>query len=99
MFSHIVVFWTDPAKPEAADKLINGANELLKTIPGLTHFHIGKMVNSERPVVDQTYQVALNTAFTNKHAQDEYQIHPQHLEFIEKYTKPFVKKITVYDFE
>ena len=99
MFSHIVIFWTDPAKPEAADAVIAGANQFLKGIPGLTFFHIGKMVGSARPVVDQTYQVALNTAFTSKQAQDDYQIHPQHLEFVAQCVKPFVKKVTVYDFE
>jgi hypothetical protein len=99
MFSHIVIFWTDPARPEAADEVIAGANKLLKTIPGLTHFHIGKMVGSQRPVVDQTYQVALNTVFTSKQAQDAYQVHPQHLEFVAQCVKPFVKKVLVYDFE
>lgn len=98
-FSHIVIFWTDPAKPEAADEVIAGGHKYLKNIPGLVHFHIGKMVGSQRPVVDQTYQVALNTAFTSKQAQDEYQAHPQHLEFIAQYVKPFVKKVLVYDFE
>ncbi len=99
MFSHVVIFWTDPAKPEAADAVIAGGEKFLKTIPGLTHFHIGKMVGSTRPVVDQTYQVALNTVFASKQAQDDYQVHPQHLEFIAQCVKPFVKKVVVYDFE
>ena len=98
MFSHVVIFWTDPAKPEAADAVVAGGNKHLKGIPGITHFHIGKMVGSPRPVVDQTYQVALNTVFVSQQAQDEYQIHPAHLEFIAKCVKPFVKKVTVYDF-
>jgi len=99
MFSHVVIFWTDPEKPEAADAVIAGGNKFLKSIPGLTHFHIGKMVGSTRPVVDQTYQVALNTVFTSKQAQDDYQVHPQHLEFVAQCVKPFVKKVLVYDFE
>lgn len=98
-FSHIVIFWTDPAKPNAADEVIAGANKFLKPIPGITHFHIGKMAGSHRPVVDQTYQVALNTVFTSKQAQDDYQVHPQHLEFVAQCVKPFVKKVVVYDFE
>ena len=99
MFSHVVIFWADPTKPEAADAVIAGANKFLKTIPGLTHFHIGKMVGSTRPVVDQTYQVALNTVFTSKQAQDDYQVHPQHLEFVAQCVKPYVKKVAVFDFE
>ena len=99
MFSHVVIFWTDPAKPEAADEVIAGAKKYLQPIPGLTHFHVGKMVGSTRPVVDQSYQVALNTAFASKQAQDDYQVHPLHLEFIAQYVKPFVKNVTVYDFK
>ena len=98
MFSHVVIFWTDPAKPEAADAVIAGAHQLLKPIPGMTHFHVGKMVPSHRPVVEQSYQVALNTVFTSKQAQDDYQVHPQHLEFVAQCVKPFVKKVVVYDF-
>ena len=99
MFSHVVIFWTDPANPQAADELIAGATKHLKAIPGLTHLHIGKMVGSHRPVVDQSYQVALNTEFASKQAQDEYQVHPEHLVFVDKYVKPLVKKVVVYDFE
>ena len=98
MFSHIVIFWTDPAKPGAADELMEGARKYLQPIPGLHQFHIGKMVGSERPVVEQTYQVALNTVFTSKEAQDDYQVHPLHLEFVARYVKPLVKRVVVYDF-
>ncbi|MEW6157422.1 MAG: Dabb family protein [Verrucomicrobiota bacterium] len=98
MFSHVVVFWTDPANPKAADDLIAGAEKYLKGIPGVEFFHIGKMVTSHRPVVDQTYQVALNVVFKDKQAQDEYQIHPSHVEFVEKVFKPACKRVVVYDF-
>ena len=99
MFSHIVIFWTDPAQPGAADELVAGGRKLLPSIPGVTQFHIGKMVGSTRPVVDQTYQVALNLIFPSKQAQDDYQAHPQHVEFVTKYVKPLTRRILVYDFE
>src|SRR4051794_15020826 len=99
MFSHIVIFWTDPAQPLAADELVAGANKYLKQIPGLVHFHVGKMSPSPRPVVDQSYQVALNLIFLSKQAEQNYQVHPQHLEFVEKVFKPLCKKAVIYDFE
>jgi hypothetical protein len=99
MFSHVVIFWTDPNKPKAADDLIAGANQYLRPIPGVRHFHIGKMVPSHRPVVDQSYQVALNLVFDTKQQQDEYQVHPMHVEFVEKSFKPNCVKVVVYDFE
>jgi hypothetical protein len=99
MFSHVVMFWTDPAKPGAADDLIAGARKYLTQAPGIVHFHVGRMVPSHRPVVDQSYQVGLNIVFRDKASQDAYQDHPQHLEFVEKVFKPTCTKVVVYDFE
>jgi hypothetical protein len=99
MFSHVVIFWTDPAQPGAADELVAGAEHYLRPIPGLLHFHIGKMAGSHRPVVDQSYQVALNTVFPDRAAQDAYQVHPLHLEFVEKVFKRVCQKVVIYDFE
>jgi len=98
MFSHVVIFWTDPEQPKAADELIAGADRYLRGIPGTLHYHIGRMVGSHRPVVDQSYQVALNLVFTDKAAQDAYQAHPSHVEFVEKVFKKVCKKVVIYDF-
>jgi hypothetical protein len=98
MFSHIVIFWTDPANPNAPDAVISGARKYLASLPGVVNFHAGTMASSHRSVVDQTYQVGLNIQFETKQAQDEYQDHPLHLEFIEK-CKALWTKVVVYDFE
>jgi hypothetical protein len=99
MFSHVVIFWTARGIPRAADELVAAAHRLLKPIPGVLHFHVGKMVGSKRPVVDQSYQVALNIVFADKKAQDDYQEHPMHLEFVETVFKRVCRRIVVYDFE
>ena len=99
MFSHIVIFWTDPAQPNAVAELIAGADKYLKAIPGVLQFHVGKMSASPRPVVEQSYQVALNLIFPGKQAEQEYQAHPQHVEFVEKVFKRTCTKVVVYDFE
>lgn len=99
MFSHVVIFWTRNDKLSATEELLAGAEEYLRPIPGVLGFHIGRMVPSDRPVVDQSYQVALNLQFTDKQSQDEYQVHPLHLEFVEKAFKPNCERVVVYDFE
>ncbi len=99
MFSHVVIFWTKTDKPDATAELLAGAEKYLKPIPGVLSFHIGKMASSPRPVVDQSYQVALNLIFNSKQAQDDYQVHPLHLEFVEKAFKPNCAKAVIYDFE
>lgn len=99
MFSHVVIFWTDPANPKAAEELKAGAEKYLRPIPGALSFHAGRMATSHRPVVDQSYQVALNIVFPDKKTQDDYQTHPLHVEFVEKVFKPNCKRVVVYDFE
>jgi hypothetical protein len=99
MFSHVVIFWTKPEVPHAADELIAGAEKFLRPIPGVKSFHIGRMASSPREVVDQSYQVALNLIFENQQQQDDYQVHPLHLEFVEKSFKPNCQRVVIYDFE
>ena len=98
MFSHVVIFWTKPGIADAADQLLAGMEQYLRPIPGALSFHIGRMVPSHRPVVDQTYQVALNLVFPDKAAQDAYQVHPSHLEFVERVFKRVCDRVVVYDF-
>ncbi len=99
MFSHIVIFWTKPEVAGATEALLTGAEKYLRPVPGVRLFHVGKMATSERPVVDQSYQVALNLTFDTKQAQDEYQVHPSHLEFVEKVFKLNCARAVIYDFE
>ena len=99
MFSHVVIFWTRPENQNATAELLAGAEKYLRPIPGLLSFHVGKMVPSHRPVVDQSYQVALNLTFANKQAQDDYQVHPMHLDFVENVFKPCCSRAVIYDFE
>ncbi len=99
MFSHVVIFWTKPELPHAPDELVAGMEKYLRPIPGVVSIHIGRMVGSHRDVVDQSYQVALNLQFESKQAQDDYQVHPLHLEFVEKCFKPNCARAVIYDFE
>ena len=98
MFSHIVIFWTKPEVENSEQRLIDGLNRYLPDIPGVISMHVGKCAPSDRPVVDQSYQIALNITFKNKIVQDEYQVHPQHVEFVEKVFKEVCDKVVVYDF-
>jgi hypothetical protein len=98
MFSQTVIFSTNPAETNAADEVIASAKKYLASIPGVENFHAGKMARSHRAVVDQSYQVGLNIQFETKQAQDAYQDHPLHLEFVEK-CKALWTKVVVYDFE
>ena len=99
MLSHVVIFWTKPEIPDATERLLAGAEQYLRPIEGVLSFHIGRMSPSHRDVVDQSYQVALNLQFESKQDEAAYQIHPLHLEFVEKVFKPVCARAVIYDFE
>ena len=99
MLSHVVIFWTNPQVPNAAEALIAGAEKYLRPIPLVKSFHVGRMVPSHRDVVEQSYQVALNLQFDGKAQEEEYQVHPLRLDFVEKAFKPNCLKAVIYDFE
>ena len=98
MLSHVVIFWTKPDVADAADKLLAGMKKYLEPIPGVKVFHAGKMVPSERSVVDQSYQIGLYIQVEDKAAEAAYQKHPLHVEFIQKVIKTCVERVVVYDF-
>ena len=99
MLSHVVIFWTKSDIANAADELVAGAEKYLRPIEGVKSFHVGRMVPSHRGVVEQSYQVALNLQFEDKQQEQAYQVHPLHLEFVEKAFKPNCSRVVVYDFE
>lgn len=98
-FTHHVFFWLNNSGSAAdRDKLIAGLREL-ERIEVINTTHIGIPADTEeRGVVDNSYDVSLLLFFDNKEAQDTYQVHPVHLEFIEK-NKDLWSKVVVYDTE
>jgi hypothetical protein len=98
MLSHVVLFYADPAQADAVEQLEAGCEKYLRSIPGVLSYHTGRPVPSHRPVVDGSYSLALNLIFPDKEAESVYQVHPQHLEFIEHVFKKVCVKAVVYDF-
>jgi hypothetical protein len=99
MISHIVIFWVDKPHAENRDALLKGCGELLPKIPGVLEFRAGVPVPSPRAVVDDSFAVGISMVFADQAAADTYQSHPIHLEFIEKYAKPYARRLVVYDWK
>ena len=98
MFSHIVIWWTDPRTPEAADQMISGVEKYLRPLPGILNLHVGKMIWSQRPCVDKTYQVGMTILFQDKAAHDEYMKHPMHGEFVRECFEKLCIQDLVFDY-
>ncbi len=95
-FTHHVHFWLkDKADRE---KLIEGLYSLVP-IKSIRNIHIGVPADTDRAVIDRSYDVSLLILFDDKAAQDAYQDDPVHLLFVNNYAKPLVEKVVVQDSE
>lgn len=95
--AHQVYFWLkNPGSSEDRAQLIEGIKTLRK-IKEVRKLTIGVVAATEkRPVIDDTWSVSELALFNDLTAEAVYQVHPIHLEFIEKYSHLW-SKVAIYD--
>jgi hypothetical protein len=97
MFIHTVFFWVnEQATGDAVAQLKSDCVELLGEIPGVRFCFAGTPAGTPRPVVDNSYAVAVTVVLEDAAAHDVYQTHPLHLDFIAR-NKPNWSRVQVYD--
>jgi Stress responsive A/B Barrel Domain len=97
-FIHHVFFWLkNPESVADRTQLIDGLRKL-STVETLRATHIGTPAETDRAVIDRSYDVSWFNVFDSLADQDIYQEHPIHLDFIEK-NKHLWAKVLVYDSE
>ncbi|MFM7182054.1 MAG: Dabb family protein [Verrucomicrobiales bacterium] len=99
MLTHTVLFWLKPeTTPERRAQFESDLRVLLR-IPGSTRAIIGKPSTTEqRPVVDHSYDYALELDFDDLAAHDFYQDAAEHHDFIAK-SREIWAQVRVYDFD
>ena len=96
MFIHHVYFWLkNPSSEEDRQKLVEGLEKLTK-VKTIKMFHIGKPADTNRDVIDTSYSISWLLIFDNKDAEENYQVDPIHLNFVET-CKHLWEKVVVYD--
>lgn len=94
---HHVFFWlNNPESETDKQQLIEGLNTL-REIEEVKELLIGTPASTlEREVVDNSFQVSELMMFENVEAQDAYQVHPIHEEFVQNYSHLW-ERVVVYD--
>ena len=97
MLGHMVYFALKDRSPAAIDGMLADCRHFLSGHPGTVFFAVGTVVpDLTRPVNQLDFDVALQLVFEDRPAHDAYQVHPRHLQFIEK-NKPNWDKVRVFD--
>ncbi len=95
--THVVVFWLKNPGNTADRETITRASLGLGEIPGVLEVTTGTPVPSDRPVVDDSFDVALTIVFRDEAALRAYDGHPRH-EALRAAIKPLVERLVVYDY-
>ena len=96
--SHVVIVWLkEPGNAQMREKFIN-ASRALETLPGVLSRHVSAVIPSDRPKVNDTFDVAVTVTFENAQALEKYMKSQKHKSMLKDQLKPLVNRIVVYNF-
>jgi hypothetical protein len=95
---HVVLIWLKAqGNPAQRDQIVAATKDFQKSIPGILSISAGTALPSDRPVVDDSFDIALVMRFENQAALASYEKHPVHVKAVTEVLKPLAGRILVYD--
>ncbi len=97
MIVHQVYFWLKNPKKDLQD-VMNGCKAIGKLKSAHSYLVGVPAATEKRPVIDDSYHIALTVNFESIADHDLYQEDPIHLDFIKQHSDKW-EKVQIYDFE
>ena len=95
---HVVFVWLrNPGSAEDRQTLVEKSRELADSIPQIRSLRWGTAVPSERPVVDDTFDLAMVMNFADRAALEKYENHPDHKRAAKEVLRPLARRVVIYD--
>ena len=95
---HVVLVWLkQPGNAQHRAQIIT-ASQRLREIPGVLDLYVGEVVPSDRPVVEDSYDVALSLRFATQADLQAYLSHPIHVDAVKQKFVPLMQRYQVVDF-
>jgi hypothetical protein len=98
MFVHHVFFWLKESITAEDRKHFEDGVLSLPSIDVVHSGEVGKPADTNRPVIDNSYDYSLLLIFKDREAHDAYQVHPDHEKFV-KGCSLLWSRVQVYDSE
>jgi len=99
VLSHVVLCWLkEPGNTEHRNQIIQISKTFSK-IPGVLEVRAGKVIESDRPIVDDSFDVGILVIVPDAKRLQEYLDHPIHQDAKRDILLPLVEKVMVYDFK
>ncbi len=97
-FVHTVFFWLKDKTNETDHKALHEGLLELSKIDLIQTAYVGVPADTNRAVIDSSYQFSITFVFDTPEQQAGYQTHPDHLAFVDKCSHLW-EKVVVYDAE
>jgi hypothetical protein len=94
---HVVLVWQKRPGNETDRQKLRDASQELRSIPGLRFLDHGTALASERPIVDDSFDLAFVMRFESADALQTYEKNPLHVRKVNETLKPLSRKILIYD--
>ncbi len=99
MLIHSVYFWLKPGLTDAQRADFRRGVESLAFIEAVEKIYVGApAATGQRPIIDDSYSVALTVLCKDIAAHDAYQVDPIHLAFVKNFSACWTR-VQIYDAE
>lgn len=96
-FKHVVYFWLkQPLSKENDQKFLHNLKTFIEGVDVIQSHYIGQPANTNRPVIDSSYNYCLYLGFKSRKEHDLYEEHTLHKKFIED-SQDLWERVLVYD--
>lgn len=95
---HVVLCWLKDSGNAGHRRQIVEVSRSFKEIPGVLDVKVGESLESDRKIVDDSFDVAISLSFANTKDLAEYLVHPAHEKAKKEVLLPLISRILVYDF-
>jgi hypothetical protein len=96
---HVVLCWLkESGNVEARERIVE-VTKTFQNIPGVLEARAGRVIPSDRSIVDDSFDVGILVVVADSKSLTEYLEHPIHQKAKNEVLVPLVSKILVYDFQ
>ncbi len=97
--AHLVLVWMKEPGNAAHRAQLVSASKRLEAIDGVIRVKAGQSIASDRPVVDDSFDIGLYVELESPQALRAYATDPLHLAILKNDIAPVTERYIVYDFE
>jgi len=94
---HVVLMWQKRPGNVADRAKLTAACDELRALDGIRFLDHGTALASERPVVDDSFDLGMIVRFDSAKSLHAYETDPRHVKKVNEVLKPLTKRIQVYD--